>query len=183
MTRLPWLALSVLLTGCPEHGSGGARPDGGGGSLRPCGGFSGASCKATEFCDFGRNTCGGTDEQGTCRARPSGCPDLFAPVCGCDHLVHSNECDAQGVGVDVDASGSCPVPSGQFACGFRTCQTTSEYCQRAVSDVGNEPDSFLCKQLPGSCGTPASCGCVASEPCGSSCASGAGGLTVTCPGG
>jgi hypothetical protein len=183
MTRLPWLALSVLLTGCPEHGSGGPRPPDGGGSLRPCGGFAGASCAAGEFCDFGRNSCGATDEQGTCRARPSGCDDLFAPVCGCDNLVHSNECDAQAAGVDVNASGSCPVPAGQFACGFRTCQTTSEYCQRGVSDVGNEPDTFTCKPLPGSCGTP-NCSCVVAEPCGSFCTNGsAGGLIVTCPGG
>jgi hypothetical protein len=183
MTRLPWLALGVLLTGCPEHGSGGARPDGGG-SLRPCGGFAGTSCTAAEWCDFGRNTCGAGDEQGTCRARPSGCDDLFAPVCGCNGLEHANECAAQAVGVDVNASGSCPVPADRFACGFRTCVTDVEYCQRGVSDVGNEPDSFLCKPLPGSCGSPATCGCVAAEPCGSICmTAGAGRLTVTCPGG
>src|SRR4051812_22138270 len=116
MTRRSWLALSLLLAGCPEHGSGGARPDGGPGSGRPCGGFAGASCSSGEWCDFGRNTCGATDEQGTCRAKPTGCPDLFAPVCGCDGVVHSNECDAQAVGADVNANGSCPVPAGQFAC-------------------------------------------------------------------
>jgi hypothetical protein len=181
MTRLPWLAL-LLLTGCPEHGSGGARPDGGG-SLRPCGGFAGTSCSAGEFCDFGRNTCGATDEQGTCRARPSGCPDLFAPVCGCDNVVHSNECDAQAVGVDVNANGSCPVPSGQFACGFRTCLTTSQYCEHGTSDVGSEPDTFTCKPLPQSCGMTATCSCVALEPCGSFCTNTPTGLTVRCPGG
>ncbi|MBL0221157.1 MAG: hypothetical protein IPQ07_45790 [Myxococcales bacterium] len=183
MTRLSWLVLGLMFGGCVEHGSGGPTSDGGSGRL--CGGFGGGVCGANEFCDFGRNTCGASDESGTCRSKPSGCTDNFDPVCGCDHLVHSNECDAQAVGVDVDASGACPVTTGTFACGFRTCQTASQYCQRGVSDIGGEPDTFTCKPLPGTCGVGgASCTCLAAEACGSFCAgAGTSGLTLTCPGG
>lgn len=183
MIRAWCLFVVALLGGCDEHGRGGVFPDGGGRG-RPCGGFSGARCTANEFCDFGRDTCGVTDEQGTCRARPFGCPDLFAPVCGCDGVVHSNECDANAAGVDVDANGSCPTPAGQFACGSRTCDTAIEYCERGVSDIGGEPDTFVCKPLPSSCGATPSCGCLTQEPCGSFCdGTPTGGLRLTCPGG
>lgn len=181
-TRL-WLVLALLSSGCPEHGRGGG-DGGGGGSGRACGGFAGARCGVDEFCDFGRNTCGATDEQGTCRPRPGGCGDIFQPVCGCDNAIHGNECDANAAGVDVNANGSCPVTSGMFACGFRTCTTSAQYCERGVSDVGGEPDSFTCKSLPAGCGSVGSCACLSAEPCGSFCAgAGATGITLTCPGG
>lgn len=181
MIRLAFVV--ALLAGCNEHGRGGMLFDGGG-SGRACGGFSGAQCAANEFCDFARNTCGATDEQGTCRPRPDGCGDVFAPVCGCDGVVHSNQCDASAAGVDVDASGSCPTTPGQFACGFRTCDVANQYCERGVSDIGGEPDSFICKPLPTSCGATPTCSCVTQEPCGSFCdPTPSGGLRLTCPGG
>lgn len=171
-----------VLVACNERGMGGMFPtDGGGGSGRACGGFAGTSCSSNEFCDFGRNSCGATDEQGTCRTRPTACDDLFAPVCGCDGVTHSNECDANAAGTDVSALGSCPVPAGQFRCGFRTCDLSAEYCQRGVSDIGGEPDTFECMPLPASC---TSCGCLMQEPCGDFCDGAAGmGFTLTCPGG
>lgn len=182
MTRGLWIAFA-LLAGCYEHGSGGALPDGGGGTGRVCGGFAGTRCGPNEFCDFGRNTCGTSDESGVCRARPQGCPDLFSPVCGCDGAMHSNECDANGAGVDVNAGGGCPLPVGDFACGFRSCHELTDYCQRGVSDIGGEPDTFTCKILPASCGTSPSCSCVQGEPCGSFCTANGLGVTLTCPGG
>lgn len=183
MTRLSWIAFVVLLAGCPEHGSGGAAPDGGGGTGRSCGGFAGTQCGPKEFCDFGRNTCGATDESGTCRARPTSCPDLFAPVCGCDGETHPNECDANAGGIDVNAGGGCPLAGGEIACGFRTCRSDTQYCERGVSDVASEPDTFTCKALPATCGITATCGCLVAEPCAGSCTASGGGLTVTCPGG
>jgi hypothetical protein len=177
------LLVGLLLAGCNEHGSGGGFPDGGG-SGRACGGFAGTNCAANEFCDFGRDTCGAGDEQGICQLRPSGCNDIFEPVCGCDRVVHSSQCDAHAHGVDLDATGSCPVSSGEFACGFRTCNLETEYCQRGVSDVGGEPDSFECRPLPKTCSLSPSCGCTTQEPCGSFCnEASSGGLTLTCPGG
>lgn len=181
MTRTALLAFLVLLGGCPEHGSGGARPDGGSGRI--CGGFAGAKCGANEFCDFARNTCGTSDESGVCRARPFTCPDLASPVCGCDGALHGNECDANGAGVDVNAAGGCPLPTGNFACGFRACFELSSYCERGISDVAGEPDTFTCKLLPAGCGTTPTCGCVKDEPCGSFCTANGLALTVTCPGG
>ncbi len=184
-TIAPLALVSLLLVACDEDGRGGMFPvDGGGGSGRACGGFAGATCSADEFCDFAADTCGVADEQGRCRARPDACDDQFEPVCGCDGVIHANACDANAAGTDVSSLGSCPVPAGQFACGFRTCETTTEYCQRAVSDIGGEPDSFQCKPLPAACDPSASCECLALEPCGALCEEvGAGALRLTCPGG
>jgi hypothetical protein len=187
MIRIASVFVVVLLVGC-EGGRGGMLfGDAGGsgsGSGRPCGGFSGGLCTSNEFCDFGRNTCGVTDEQGTCRQRPTACDDQFAPVCGCDGVVHSNQCDANASGADVDASGSCPVGAGELECGFRFCDKATQYCERGVSDIGGEPDSFVCEQLPSSCGATPSCGCLTQEPCGSFCSGSQSiGLTLTCPGG
>ncbi len=184
MIRLACLCALLVGVGCNEHGRGGMLFPDGGGTGRACGGFAGTSCTANEFCDFARNSCGATDEQGTCRTRPDACDDLFAPVCGCDGVVHSSACEANAAGTDVNASGGCPVPAGQFACGFATCNTASEYCQRGVSDIGGEPDTFNCMPIPTSCGAAATCGCLMDEPCGSFCdTQPSGGLRLTCPGG
>lgn len=177
---------SVLASAC-EGGKGGAFPDGGNGSGEECGGFAGRPCAADQFCDFGRDTCGASDETGTCRPRPLGCPDVFDPVCGCDGTVHGNGCDANAAGVDVDANGNCAPQIGSFACGFRFCDLATEYCQRATSDIGGEPDAFSCRPIPGSCSVNPSCACLvtAGEPCADLFCEGdaAGGLQVTCPGG
>jgi hypothetical protein len=184
MIRIAFVLLCMF--GCGGgKGGGSVNPDGGG-SGRVCGGKLATPCEADEFCDFGRNGCGFDDGTGICRARPSGCPDIFAPVCGCDGQTHSNECDANAAGTDVNASGGCPLPAGQFGCGFRQCAIDGTYCQRAGSDIGGEPDGFTCVAIPASCPSPATCACLqaANEPCASQCeGQGATGLTVTCLGG
>jgi hypothetical protein len=181
---MKWLAFVLLLAAC-EHGKGGGLPPtDGGGSGAQCGGFGGGGCAADEWCDFGRNDCGGSDGSGTCKSRPIACDDSFDPVCGCDGVVHSNECDAQAVGVDVSAVGSCPAEPGFFNCGQRQCDLSTQYCQRSGSDIGGEPDGFACIELPGTCGVTPNCDCLAEEPCGTECdGASATGFTVTCFGG
>lgn len=160
--------------------------DGGGsGSGKLCGGFGGGLCGPDEFCDFARNGCGAADEAGTCQPRPFGCPDtVFEPTCGCDGTVYGSACDAAAAGTDVNANGTCKLEPGAFACGFTQCNLMTEYCQRAASDIGNEPDSFRCMPLPACPSQFPTCSCLANEPCGFQCAGDAAtGLTLTCPGG
>ena len=141
-------------------------------------------CAATEYCDYPDDLCG-AGSPGTCEPRPRGCDLLYAPVCGCDGKEHGNDCSARSSGSDVSASGGCASPQGTFACGAAFCMLGSQYCLRAVSDVGGIPDSYECKPLPASCGKTPTCTCLEAEPCGDWCETGAtlGEIMLTCPGG
>lgn len=77
-----------------------------------CGTIAGLTCAPDEWCDYPiARYCGGDDEGGICRPRPMGCDAEFAPVCGCDGMVHSNECEANAAGWDVTGDPSaCPKP-------------------------------------------------------------------------
>ena len=153
---------------------------------RLCGGFAGAVCGADQYCDFARNGCGATDEQGVCTPRPTDCPDLLVaiPSCGCDGTVYGSPCEAYAAGADLSASGGCPVANGSFACGYTQCSLRNDYCQRQLSDVVDEPDGFVCRPVTNCPSEFPTCACLAGEPCGAACSGvGATGLTLTCPGG
>lgn len=96
-----------------------------------CGGFTGATCGASEWCDYPEGAfCGAADAGGACRPRPDACPDIWAPVCGCNGVTYSNECDAQSAGQDVASPGECTTGTD--------CRTT-----------GCTPDSTCSACAPG----------------------------------
>ena len=70
----------------------------------PC--VTGMACEADEFCDRPRGDCEG---EGICELIPVGsnCIFIFAPVCGCDGLTYTNDCEAGLAGVSVDFTGPC----------------------------------------------------------------------------
>ncbi|MGZ3420923.1 MAG: hypothetical protein ACXVEE_23805 [Polyangiales bacterium] len=74
---------------------------------KSCGGFGGDSCSSSEWCQYTGGGCGFADGGGTCKPRPEGCTDIYAPVCGCDYKTYGNECDAHMNGVDVQYTGVC----------------------------------------------------------------------------
>jgi hypothetical protein len=77
---------------------------------RACGGFAGAVCSGDEYCDFMEpHSCGGADEQGVCRPRPTACPPEIRTVCGCDGITYASPCDAYTGGADVMFEGSCEM--------------------------------------------------------------------------
>lgn len=146
-----------------------------------------AECSAAEWCDYSDNACGekGSFGDATCEPRPEGCGDIYAPVCGCDGLVHSNDCDVTAVGIDVSSEGDCETPEGYFRCGYRFCNLEYEYCQVQYSDIGGYDNSYTCMQTD-TCGEGGiSCDCLTEEFCFEfGCMETPdGGIEIGCPGG
>lgn len=141
--------------------------------IETCGGSVGTTCSAGKYCDFGDGKCPAPGSSGTCLTKPSGCPDIYAPVCGCDAKTYGNSCDAHAAGMTIDYTGECAPSSGK-ACGGiagTTCDAT-EYCDWGVipSACGGDDATGVCKKRPTSC-VPTDglyCGCdgkIYESPC------------------
>ncbi len=66
-----------------------------------------SDCPDGYFCAKAEGDC---DGQGTCQAMPEACPDVWAPVCGCDGNTYGNSCEAAAMGVNVAHDGACMTP-------------------------------------------------------------------------
>ncbi len=93
-----------------------------------CGGPNGIPCREGEFCELPPG-CQDPFAEGQCRERPQACPEIYAPVCGCDGITYGNDCERQAAGVPLAHPGECSPPAclddeecprGEF-CEFRDC--------------------------------------------------------------
>jgi hypothetical protein len=73
-----------------------------------CGGWAGPTCTTQEYCAYEPYArCGTGDISARCRPRPSECPAVDAPVCGCDRTTYANACVAAQNGTGVYYVGAC----------------------------------------------------------------------------
>lgn len=68
------------------------------------------ACKTNAQCtkgDFCAKETGKCDGEGTCSVRPTICPTIVDPVCGCDKKTYNNQCEAFRAKVNVAHAGKC----------------------------------------------------------------------------
>ncbi|MBN1126144.1 MAG: hypothetical protein JXA82_14140 [Sedimentisphaerales bacterium] len=94
---------------------------------------SNLDCGSSHYCR--RENC--SDLEGECEPIPLACPDVWAPVCGCDEITYGNACEAAMAGMSIAYEGECiivPCSSNadcdsQHYCFKENCDDTEGVCR------------------------------------------------------
>jgi len=106
------------------------------------------TCGERRFCRLRHGMCEAADAQGVCITVPEVCPELFAPVCGCDGVTYANECEAILVGAQVRHLGEC-----RQACGgpdAAPCDV-NEFCKLPRGTCEDPNAIGYCREVPLDC--------------------------------
>jgi hypothetical protein len=103
------------------------------------------ACGSGRFCRTFVGACDAPNARGICTPVPQICPEVIAPVCGCDGMTYGNRCKAAAAMVSVRHPGRC-----------------RQACDRTNPDVCG--DGRYCRFPLGSCGDPEAVGFCAPSP-------------------
>ena len=152
------------------------------GDGQACGGELDVACNEGEFCQFADGVCG--DDEGVCTEVPETCPELFAPVCGCDGETYGNRCEASAAGVSVASDGECEDIEVRECGGLQglACEE-GEFCNYTDGSCGAADQLGICEVIPEGCDDVFDpvCGCD-DQTYGNACEAAAAGVSVASEG-
>ena len=64
-------------------------------------------CPDGSFCELPTGFCTPAGIPGECMDIPLGCPDVWAPVCGCDEVTYGNDCERRAAEAQLHHVGEC----------------------------------------------------------------------------
>jgi hypothetical protein len=129
------------------------------GEGQECGGFRMAPvpiCSKGLFCEMPAGSCNIADGVGKCARSEGACPDIFAPVCGCDGKTYENDCSRRASRAQLDHAGMCGGGMGGgvgAACGgiaARPCQA-GLFCDPTPGQCGFADGGGSCQRPPIGC--------------------------------
>lgn len=102
---------------------------------------SNSDCSTKEYCK--KESC---DAAGKCTAKGQLCPEILAPVCGCDGKTYENKCFAALSGINIKHDGKCK----EQVCGNGLCEEGED---RIVCPANSLDDSGCFMTCPQDCST------------------------------
>lgn len=121
--------------------------------VETCGGVVGNVCPEGQTCvPDDPDQCGAGPGPGTCQERPTVCPAVYDPVCGCDGNTYSSACVAGVQFISVVHDGPCQ--SEETACGARlgnTCERDEVCVYDDAAICGRADATGTCEPRPDGC--------------------------------